>query len=132
MKSKRSHWRVSIEILLLFLLVPPTLGEESPKIDLNTPTLSQLDSLPGIGPVIAERILELREKSGPYKRIEDLMNIRGIGEKKFLKLKDLITVKTPKPKSDGDLESPEFGQLSALRALRKQSTKGLWSVVCGS
>jgi competence protein ComEA len=75
-----------------------------PRIDLNKATLSQLDSLPGIGPVIAERILELREKSGPYKRIEDLMNIRGIGEKKFLKLKDLITVKPPKQGSDGNLQ----------------------------
>ncbi len=102
MKVRESGWRVSTEVLLLFLLVPPTLGEESPKIDLNTATLSQLDSLPGIGPVIAERILELREKSGPYKRIEDLMNIRGIGEKKFLKLKDLITVKTPRQGSDGN------------------------------
>ncbi len=108
--------KASIAILIPLLLIPLVKGEESPKIDLNTATLSQLDSLPGIGPVIAERILELREKSGHYKRIEDLMNIRGIGEKKFLKLKDLITVKTPKPKSDGDLESPEFGQLSALRA----------------
>ena len=116
MKVRESGWRVSIGVLLLFLLAPLALGEESPKIDLNTATLSQLDSLPGIGPVIAERILELREKSGPYKRIEDLMNIRGIGEKKFLKLKDLITVTTPKPKSEGDLESLEFGQRSALRA----------------
>jgi len=100
MKSKRSHWGRSIGILILLLLVPPTLGEEIPKIDLNTATLSQLNGLPGIGPVIAERILELREKSGPYKRIEDLMNIRGIGEKKFLKLKDLITIKS-KQQSDG-------------------------------
>ncbi len=104
MKSKRSHWGWSIGILILLLLVPPTLGEEIPKIDLNTATLSQLNGLPGIGPVIAERILELREKSGPYKRIEDLMNIRGIGEKKFLKLKDLITVKTPRQESDGNSE----------------------------
>ena len=110
MKVRESGWRVSIGVLLFFLLAPPTLGEESPKIDLNTATLSQLDSLPGIGPVIAERILELREKSGPYKRIEDLMNIRGIGEKKFLKLKDLITVKTPKPKSEGKIQDPEIQQ----------------------
>ncbi|MCH7804607.1 MAG: helix-hairpin-helix domain-containing protein [Acidobacteria bacterium] len=92
----------------LLLLVPPTLGEESPKINLNTATLSQLNGLPGIGPVIAERILELREKSGPYKRIEDLMNIRGIGEKKFLKLKDLITVKTPRQESEGKIQNSEI------------------------
>jgi len=104
MKSKRSHWGRSVGILILFLLAPLALGDEIPKIDLNTATRSQLDGLPGIGPVIAERILELREKSGPFKRIEDLMNIRGIGEKKFLKLKDLITVKTPNQESDGNIE----------------------------
>jgi competence ComEA-like helix-hairpin-helix protein len=107
MKSKRSHWGRSMAVWVLLSLVPPTLGEESPKIDLNTATLSQLDSLPGIGPVIAERILELREKSGPYKRIEDLMNIRGIGEKKFLKLKDLITIK-PEQQSDERIQTSEI------------------------
>ncbi len=100
MKVRESVWRVSLGVLILLLLAPLVLGEEIPKIDLNTATLSQLDGLPGIGPVIAERILELREKSGAFKRIEDLMNIRGIGEKKFLKLKDLITVETPKQRSD--------------------------------
>ena len=86
-----------------------SIQDEDGKIDLNTATLSQLDGLPGIGPVIAERILELREKSGPYKRIEDLMNIRGIGEKKFLKLKDLITVKPLKQASDGNSEIQKSG-----------------------
>ncbi len=94
--------KASMAILIPLLLIPMVKGEEIPKIDLNTATLSQLNSLPGIGPVIAERILELREKSGPFKRIEDLMNVRGIGEKKFLKLKDLITVKPPKQGSDGN------------------------------
>ncbi len=108
MKVRESAWRVSIGALILLLFVPAVKGEESPKIDLNTATLSQLDGLPGIGPVIAERILELREKSGPYKRIEDLMNIRGIGEKKFLKLKDLITVKMPKRESEGKIQNSEI------------------------
>ncbi len=108
MQAKRSAWQAAIGVLILLLLVPPTLGDEIPKIDLNTATRSQLDGLPGIGPVIAERILELREKSGPFKRIEDLMNIRGIGEKKFLKLKDLITVKTPKQESKGKTQNSEI------------------------
>ncbi len=107
MKVNGSHWRRSVGVFILFLLAPLALGEEMPRIDLNKATLSQLDSLPGIGPVIAERILELREKSGPYKRIEDLMNIRGIGEKKFLKLKDLITVKTKQP-SDERIQNSEI------------------------
>ncbi len=109
MKVRESVWQVSVGVLILLLLAPLALGDESPKIDLNTATLSQLKGLPGIGPVIAERILELREKSGPFKRIEDLMNIQGIGEKKFLKLKDLITVKTPKQESDGNFEIQKSG-----------------------
>ncbi len=108
MKVKGSHWRRSVGVFILLLLAPLALGEETPRIDLNKATLSQLNSLPGIGPVIAERILELREKSGPFKRIEDLMNIRGIGEKKFLKLKDLITVKKRK-ESDGNSEIQKSG-----------------------
>ena len=73
-----------------------------PAINLNTATVEQLESLPGIGPKTAERIVEYRTKSGPFKRIEELMNVKGIGEKSFLKLKPLITV-PPKPdKSPGE------------------------------
>ena len=66
--------------------------EQDRKIDLNEATLEDLEDLPGIGTSTAKRILEFREKNGPFERIEDLMNVRGIGEKKFLKLKDRITV----------------------------------------
>lgn len=73
-----------------------------PAINLNTATLDQLETLPGIGRKTAERILEYRTKSGAFKRIEELMNVKGIGEKSFLKLKPFI-VATPKPeKAPGD------------------------------
>ena len=62
-----------------------------PAINLNTATVEQLETLPGIGRKTAERILEYRTKSGGFKRIEDLMNVKGIGEKSFLKLKPLVT-----------------------------------------
>jgi competence protein ComEA len=65
-------------------------------LNLNTATVSQLETLPGIGKSTAERILEYREKSGGFKKIEDLMNVRGIGEKSFLKLKPLVTVSSGK------------------------------------
>jgi len=65
-------------------------------LNLNTATVAQLEALPGIGKSVAERILEYREKSGGFKKVEDLMNVRGIGEKSFLKLKPLITVSSGK------------------------------------
>ncbi len=66
-------------------------------INLNTATAEQLDSLPGIGAKVAARIIEYRQKNGPFKKIEDLMNVRGIGEKNFLKIKGRLTVAPNKP-----------------------------------
>jgi competence protein ComEA len=65
-------------------------------VNLNTATAAQLESLPGIGPAMAQRIVEYRQQSGGFKKIEDLMNVRGIGEASFLKLKPLITVTPPR------------------------------------
>ena len=65
-------------------------------VNLNTATVAQLEALPGIGKSTAERILEYHQKNGSFKKIEDLMNVRGIGEKSFLKMKGLITVTAPK------------------------------------
>ena len=71
-------------------------------INLNTATIDQLMTLPGIGQKTAERILEYRTKSGGFKKIEDLMNVKGIGEKSFLKIKPLVSA-PPKPdKAPGD------------------------------
>ncbi|CAN5832169.1 hypothetical protein BH24ACI4_BH24ACI4_29120 [soil metagenome] len=65
-------------------------------VNLNTATPTQLATLPGIGIKTAERIVEHREKSGGFKKVEELMNVKGIGEKSFLKLKELVTVGDPK------------------------------------
>jgi competence protein ComEA len=64
----------------------------SAPVNLNTATEAQLETLPGIGPKVAQRIVEFRQKNGSFKKAEDLMNVRGIGEKNFLKLKPLVTI----------------------------------------
>jgi competence protein ComEA len=65
-------------------------------VNINSATVEQLDGLPGIGAKMAARIVDYRQKNGGFKKVEDLMNIQGIGEKNFLKLKPLITVGQPK------------------------------------
>ena len=61
-------------------------------VNLNTASASDFEALPGIGPKTAARIIEYRQKNGPFKKIEELMNVPGIGEKNFLKLKPQLTV----------------------------------------
>lgn len=65
-------------------------------VNINTATPAELQKLPGIGAATATRIVEYRQKNGPFKKAEELMNIRGIGEKSFLKLKPLVIVTAPK------------------------------------
>ncbi len=67
-------------------------------IDLNTATIEQFEQLPGIGPTTAKAIVRFREKSGPFRRVEDLLAIRGITKKRLEKLRSYIIVE-PAPSS---------------------------------
>ena len=62
------------------------------KINLNKATQTELETLPGIGPSTAEKIIAYRKENGNFKNIEDIMNVNGIGESKYNKIKDLISV----------------------------------------
>lgn len=63
------------------------------KVNINTATQSELETLNGIGPSIADKIIKYREKNGKFKKVEDLKNVSGIGESKFEGVKDEVCVK---------------------------------------
>ncbi|MGH2783684.1 MAG: helix-hairpin-helix domain-containing protein [Actinomycetota bacterium] len=67
-------------------------GGASDKVNINTATVSQLEELPGIGEVIAQRIVDYRTQHGPFKTVRDLLKVEGIGEKKFESIQDYVTV----------------------------------------
>ena len=71
---------------------PKATATAAAPVNLNTATMDQLATIPGIGVKTAERIIAYREKNGGFKKVEDLMNVSGVGEKSFLKMKPLITV----------------------------------------
>lgn len=66
-------------------------------IDLNTASIEQFEELPGIGPVTAKRIIEFREKSGPFRKVEDLLAIPRITKTKLEKLRPYVRVGPPNP-----------------------------------
>jgi len=89
-------------LVALFVLAAPApaLGaagdEKAPRVNLNTATIDDLTTLPGIGPSYAKRIVDYREKNGPFKRVEDLLNVQGIGEKTLEKIRERITLSSGK------------------------------------
>ncbi|WBB76952.1 ComEA family DNA-binding protein [Micromonospora sp. WMMD1128] len=67
-------------------------GPAAGPVNLNTATLAQLDTLPGVGPVLAQRILDHREQHGPFRSVSDLRQVDGIGDARYEQLKELVTV----------------------------------------
>ena len=74
----------------------PPVAASTEVINLNNATATQIASLPGIGLKTAELVVEYRQKNGPFKKIEEIMNVRGVGEKSFLRIKDRLTVAASK------------------------------------
>ena len=75
------------------LSLPSPSKQESGKVNINTATAEELSTLPGIGPTKAQSIIDYRTVKGPFQAIEDIKNVRGIGDATFEKLKDKIAVR---------------------------------------
>ena len=84
--------RIATCIFVISILMVPVYLIAGEKINLNTATLEELTKLKRIGPVYAQRIIDYRETYGPFEKIEDLVKVKGIGQKSFDVNKDIITV----------------------------------------
>ncbi len=67
-------------------------NKEEAKVNINTASQAELDSLPGIGPALAQRIIDFRVENGNFNSIEDIQNVKGIGDSKYEDIKDKIVV----------------------------------------
>lgn len=78
-------------VAVMMALVSVSLAQEAEKININKASATELTQLKRIGPKLSERIVEYREKHGPFERPEDIMQVKGIGPKTFELNKDRIT-----------------------------------------
>lgn len=78
--------------LLVGVAVASPQQDEDPKVDLNRAGIEELVRLPGVGEIVAQRIVSYREENGAFQATEELMNVRGIGEKTYLKLEPYLMV----------------------------------------
>ena len=78
-------------VLTCVLVTAQTLPQPAP-VNLNTATAAQLETLPGIGPGLANRIIEHRRKHGPFKRLQDLIIVRGFSAKRYRQIAHLLKV----------------------------------------
>jgi competence protein ComEA len=82
-----------VALAMVMVFCGPIQAENPGKINLNKATVEELSQLKGIGMKYAEKIVQYRDKNGPFKNVEDLLNVQGIGPKTLEKNKDRIIVK---------------------------------------
>jgi competence protein ComEA len=95
MKTRRSVLALCLVLSLAFAPLAAaqnTKPQTTEKVNLNTATIDQLQTLPGIGPAMAKKVLEYRTKVGKFTKIEEILNVKGIGEKRFQQMKDRLVV----------------------------------------
>lgn len=86
------RYRVSVIVALVMLLAGTQALAADGKVNINTASAEELQTLSGIGEVKAERIVAYRENNGPFERVEDLLNVTGIGQATLEAIRDSVTV----------------------------------------
>ena len=89
MRSKR-FIAIFSALLVMFAFIAPASGQDAEKVNINKATATELAKLQEVGPKFAVRIIEYRQKYGPFKLTEELMEIRGIGPRTYDKIRDQI------------------------------------------
>ncbi|MBW1649675.1 MAG: helix-hairpin-helix domain-containing protein [Deltaproteobacteria bacterium] len=85
--------KVFCAVLIAFMIfAAPAFSSDAVKVNVNTATAEELATLKGIGPAIAEKVIEYREQNGPFATTEDIKKVSGIGDQIFEDNKDMITV----------------------------------------
>ena len=87
----------------------PVTPETKGPMDINTATLDELQTLKGIGPALAQRIIDYPEENGPFTSVEDLLNVKGIGEATLNKFRDHVTVLLPPERETTEETMPTEG-----------------------
>lgn len=90
MKQLKKHILIALSITLFSLIAVNTHASDE-KININTATIEQLSEIRGIGPAIAQRVVEYRQENGSFSSVDEIVNVRGIGPKTLANIRDSIT-----------------------------------------
>lgn len=108
MRYRITRCALAWSVAIVCFFVAPALAKKVPpplhSVDLNSATEKQLEQLPGVGPTTAKAIVEFRTKAGRFRRVEDLLVIRGISESKLEKIRPYVIIGPP-PKKPSQLPS---------------------------
>ena len=91
--KRNKIWSVVIALAFMATVIPMAFSADAEKININKASVDELMQLEKVGETYAQRIVEHREKNGPFQKPEDIMNVKGIGEKIYELNKNRITVK---------------------------------------
>jgi competence protein ComEA len=106
MVTRFAKWSAAAAALIVVLgaaAAPAGAAEDAGKakaalVDVNTASAAELEKLPGVGPALAKRIVEFRDKNGPFQNVDELLKVQGIGEKSLARFRDLVTAGKPAKK----------------------------------